>query len=79
MTTESKLMSSVEIVARQIGYGRVIQALEARWALMLHRDHGLPLPAAVAGALINDPYIRGLTLGDPEELKKHLEYIAALS
>lgn len=77
MTTESKLMSSVEIVARQIGYGRVIQALEARWALMLHRDHGFDLQAAVAGALIKDPYTRSLK--DPEELKKHLEYIAALS
>jgi len=76
MTTEAKLMASVEIVAKQIGYGRVIQALGARWALSLHRDHGFDLQTAVAGALINDPYT--LSLKNPEALLAHLEYIAAM-
>ena len=76
MTTESKLMASVEIVARQIGYGRVIQALSARWALNLHRDHGFDLQTAVLGALINDPYT--LSLKDPKAMLAHLEYIAAM-
>ena len=69
MTTECKLLAPVEIVCRQIGYGRVIQAIHARWALLLHKD-GMPLQMAVMGALITDPHLT--TCIDDAELLRRL-------
>lgn len=76
MTTERHLLGSVEIVCKQIGYGRTIQAIHARWALLLHRD-GMDLQTAVRGALIRDPYLLSIT--DEAELLKELNHQAGMT
>lgn len=77
MTTERHLLSSVETVCKQIGYGRVIQAVQCRWALSLYQNHGFDLRAAVQGALITDTFLLSIT--DNVELEKQLMYFAGIT
>ena len=67
MTTETKLISSVENVCKQLGYGKVIDALRARWALSLMAE-GTAMSEAAEEAGLGDlaKYIK------PEDLEKVL-------
>ena len=67
MTTETKLISSVENVCKQLGYEKVIDAIRARWALSLLEegmDVSQAMKTAGLGALVT--YVK------PEDLEKVL-------
>lgn len=69
MTSEMEkgLLDGVERVAQALGYGRVIQVMHARWAIMLHDRHGMTWRQAALGALMG---LQDLPINDETELEK---------
>lgn len=73
---EAPLLDQVERIAKNIGYGRIMQAMAARWALSLVKQYELPVDAAMRGAFITDSKRLMAAEKDPESAIKELIFEA---
>lgn len=74
MTHEKKQLIEVESICKDIGYGRVIQVMSARWALDLHKEWALPIRACMTAAFM--PNVEQLSAFPDEEILKAIQELA---
>jgi hypothetical protein len=73
MTTVNKLLCSAEVICKQVGYAKVIQALTFRHAIHIHATESCSW--STAAQLANLP-TRRLNMMDEVELEKQIRHYA---